>query len=73
MTLSKTKDYVLGYSEEEYQRLMMQARFLRHYTEKYLRSAGVGQAISVLDAGAGVGDVSLLAGELVGAWARKPV
>jgi 2-polyprenyl-3-methyl-5-hydroxy-6-metoxy-1,4-benzoquinol methylase len=58
--------YVLGQSEAEYQRLMMQARFLRPYTEKYLRSAGVGQAMSVLDVGAGVGDVSLLAGELVG-------
>jgi ubiquinone/menaquinone biosynthesis C-methylase UbiE len=59
-------NYVLGQSEAEYQRLKMQARFLRPYTEKYLRSAGIGQAMSVLDIGAGVGDVSLLAGELVG-------
>jgi ubiquinone/menaquinone biosynthesis C-methylase UbiE len=67
---SDTNDYVLGHSEDEYQRLMMQARFMRPYTEKYLRSAGIGQAMSVLDIGAGVGDVSLLAGELVGSGGR---
>ena len=63
---SSRDDYVLGYTEEELQRLKMQARFLRPYTEKYLRAAGIGQAMSVLDVGAGVGDVSLLLGELVG-------
>ncbi len=63
---SSQDDYVLGYTEEEYQRLKMQARFLRPYTEKYLRAAGIGQAMSVLDVGCGVGDVSLLVGELVG-------
>jgi 2-polyprenyl-3-methyl-5-hydroxy-6-metoxy-1,4-benzoquinol methylase len=65
--LSAKEDYVLGYSEQEYERLKMQARFMRPYTEKYLRSAGIGQAMSVLDIGAGVGDVSLAAADLVGA------
>lgn len=68
--MSTAEEYVLGYSEEEYQRLKMQARFMRPYTEKYLRAAGVGQAMSVLDVGAGVGDVSLLAADLVGSAGR---
>lgn len=63
---SENRNYVLGYSETEYQRLMLQARYLRSYTEKYFRAAGIGQAMSVLDVGAGMGDVSLLAADLVG-------
>jgi len=60
------QDYVLGQSEKEYRRLARQARFLRPWTEHFFRSAGIGPGMSVLDLGSGVGDVSLLAAEMVG-------
>src|SRR5262245_23674621 len=58
--------YPLGYSEVEFRRLEGQGAFLRDLTEDVLRSAGVGPGMRVLDIGCGVGDVSLLAGKLVG-------
>jgi ubiquinone/menaquinone biosynthesis C-methylase UbiE len=66
-TLSTSSaSYVLGRSEHEYDRLMFQAGILRPYTEKYLRMAGLAPGMRVLDLGSGVGDVALLAGEIVG-------
>jgi ubiquinone/menaquinone biosynthesis C-methylase UbiE len=59
-------DYVLGQTSHEYERLMLQAKLLRLYTERYFRSAGVTQGMRVLDVGAGMGDVALLAGDIVG-------
>jgi SAM-dependent methyltransferase len=58
--------YLLGQSTHEQERLMMQARVLRPYTEKYFRTAGVAPGMRVLDLGSGVGDVALLAGDIVG-------
>jgi ubiquinone/menaquinone biosynthesis C-methylase UbiE len=63
-------DYMLGNSETEHQRLMLQGRFLRPWTERFLRSAGLAAGASVLDLGCGVGDVSLLAAEIVGPRGR---
>jgi ubiquinone/menaquinone biosynthesis C-methylase UbiE len=59
-------NYVLGYSEDEFRRLEQQAALLRDLTEDVLRRAGISQGMHVLDLGCGVGDVSLLAAELVG-------
>src|SRR5438309_10355439 len=59
-------DYILGQSTHEQERLMLQARILRPYTEKYFRWAGVNPGMRVLDLGSGMGDVSLLVGEIVG-------
>jgi ubiquinone/menaquinone biosynthesis C-methylase UbiE len=59
-------DYVLGYSEHEQKRLLMQARILRGWTERFFRAAGIGPGMRVLDLGCGMGDVSLLAAGLVG-------
>lgn len=62
-----TRSYLMGYSPGEFARLEAQGAFLRDLTEDVLRRAGVGPGMRVLDLGCGVGDVSLLAAELVGA------
>jgi SAM-dependent methyltransferase len=58
--------YPLGYSDGEIRRLEAQGEFLRDLTEDLLRRTGVGAGMRVLDIGCGAGDVSLLAGSLVG-------
>src|SRR5262249_41337764 len=58
--------YILGHSEREIRRLMQQAAILRPITERLMRDAGIGRGMRVLDMGCGVGDVSMLAAELVG-------
>src|SRR5277367_4776364 len=58
--------YVLGQSTHEQERLTLQARVLRPYTEKYFRTAGLAPGMRVLDLGSGVGDVALLAADIVG-------
>jgi ubiquinone/menaquinone biosynthesis C-methylase UbiE len=59
--------YILGHSQEETRRLIEQAAILRPITERLLRSAGIKNGMRVLDLGCGPGDVSILAGKLVGA------
>jgi ubiquinone/menaquinone biosynthesis C-methylase UbiE len=59
--------YLLGHSQAEVRRLIKQAAILRATTERLLRSAGIQRGMRVLDLGCGAGDVSMLAGELVGA------
>ena len=58
--------YILGHSQEEMRRLMLQATILRPFTERLLRNAEIGPGMRVLDLGCGAGDVSMLAAELVG-------
>jgi len=60
-------DYVFGRGRAEYERLIEQAEILRPVTERMLRSAGIGAGMHVLDVGCGVGDVSFLVSNLVGA------
>ena len=59
--------YVLGHSQAEIRRLIKQASILQAITERLLRSAGIERGMRVLDLGCGAGDVSMLAGTLVGA------
>jgi ubiquinone/menaquinone biosynthesis C-methylase UbiE len=58
--------YILGHSYQEIRRLIDQAAILRSTTERLLRSAGIKHGMRVLDLGCGAGDVSMLAGKLVG-------
>ena len=68
--MSTPSNYVLGNSVNEYERLMLQARLLRPFTEKYFRTAGVSPGMRVLDLGSGMGDVALLAADIVGPGGR---
>ena len=68
--MSAPSNYVLGQSTHEYERLMLQGRILRPYTEKFFRSAGISPGMQVLDLGSGVGDVALLVADIVGPGGR---
>jgi SAM-dependent methyltransferase len=67
MGSSIAMEYILGHSEREIQRLILQASILRPTTRRLLRRAGIGEGMRVLDLGCGAGDVSMIAAELVGA------
>jgi len=58
--------YVLGHDAGELARLERQAAMYAPATEALFVAAGIGPGQRVLDLGCGAGDVSLLAGELVG-------
>jgi ubiquinone/menaquinone biosynthesis C-methylase UbiE len=58
--------YVLGQSPYEYERLTLQAKIVRPFTERFFTMAGVGPGMRVLEVGSGMGDVALLAAEIVG-------
>jgi ubiquinone/menaquinone biosynthesis C-methylase UbiE len=59
-------DYELGSSDAEHERLIRQAAYLAPVTERLFREAGIGPGQRVLDFGSGVGDVAMLAAQLVG-------
>jgi SAM-dependent methyltransferase len=58
--------YALGSTDAEHARLVRQAAWLTHHTERLFREAGIGPGHRVLDLGSGVGDVSLIVARLVG-------
>lgn len=60
------RDYVLGHSDQELDRLRTQARLIDPITRRFFGEAGIGPGMRVLDVGTGVGDVALLTAELVG-------
>ncbi len=59
--------YVCGHSTGELERLEIQGAFYQDITRQFFRRAGLSPGMRVLDIGCGAGDVSLLAGEMVGA------
>jgi ubiquinone/menaquinone biosynthesis C-methylase UbiE len=59
-------EYVLGHTSVEQQRLIRQARVLAPLTERFLRDAGISSGMHVLDIGCGMGDVTMIAAQLVG-------
>jgi ubiquinone/menaquinone biosynthesis C-methylase UbiE len=63
---AKTMPYALGASDRERRRLMLQGGMLRAPLEAAFRAAGIEPGMRVLDIGCGVGDVAMLAAELVG-------
>ena len=64
--LTDTNAYALGSDDAEHERLIRQAAWLIAHTERFFRVAGIGSGQRVLDLGSGVGDVSLIAGRIVG-------
>lgn len=66
MSSAGPASYVLGHSLHEQERLMLQGRVLRPYTDRFFRAAGIAPGMRVLDLGSGMGDVALLTGDIVG-------
>jgi ubiquinone/menaquinone biosynthesis C-methylase UbiE len=60
------QNYVLGHSNRELRRLMLQADNLRPITTRLLREIGLARGMRVVDLGCGAGDVAMLAAEMVG-------
>src|SRR5258708_39225271 len=60
------REYLLGHSERELDRLQAQARLIDPVTRRFFHDAGVGPGIRVLDVGSGAGDVAFLVADLVG-------
>jgi ubiquinone/menaquinone biosynthesis C-methylase UbiE len=58
--------YVLGHTDVEVQRLLLQGQLYNDYTEHALQLAGLRPGMRVLDVGCGPGDVSFIAARLVG-------
>lgn len=84
----KAADYAMGSTDHERQRLMRQGAILRGFLASAFRAAGLAPGMRVLDLGCGVGDVAMLAADMVGptgsvvgidrdaasvAWANKRV
>ncbi len=60
------RNYVLGHTEEELQRLDHQAETIERPTRLFLQAAGLKTGMRVVDLGSGLGHVARLAGEMVG-------
>jgi len=58
--------YVLGRSERETRRLILQHQIYGPLTRRFFTVAGIGPGMKVLDIGSGAGDVALLLADLVG-------
>jgi len=61
-----TNEYALGSDDAEHARLIRQAAWLAQPTWRFFGAAGICAGQCVLDLGSGVGDVSLIAGQMVG-------
>jgi ubiquinone/menaquinone biosynthesis C-methylase UbiE len=70
MTPSVPSSYVLGQSAYEYERLTLQSKVLRPFTEKFFTMAGIRPGMRVIEVGSGMGDVALLVAEMVGPRGR---
>src|SRR5260370_12520324 len=66
MQSTLTTSYVFGHPDEESKRLLSQSRLYNSCTRRFLEQAGISAGMKVLDVGSGAGDVTFLAGELVG-------
>jgi SAM-dependent methyltransferase len=64
--MAKRPEYPFGYSDEEAQRLEIQAALIEDLLEITFRKAGLTVGMHVLDLGCGVGDVSFLVARMVG-------
>lgn len=62
----QTREYALGHSPQELDRLSMQAKLLEPFTRRVFEDAGIRPGMTVLDVGSGAGDVAFLLREIVG-------
>jgi SAM-dependent methyltransferase len=62
--------YVMGRSQAEARRLMLQARLYDRITRRFLVDAGLTTGMTVLDVGSGAGDVAFAAADIVGPTGR---
>jgi ubiquinone/menaquinone biosynthesis C-methylase UbiE len=63
---SETRQYALGHSPQELDRLSMQAKLLEPFTRRLFEDSGIRPGMRVLDVGSGAGDVAFLLREIVG-------
>jgi ubiquinone/menaquinone biosynthesis C-methylase UbiE len=68
--MSTTDTYILGRSDAETKRLILQHQIFGPLTRRFFQAAGIGAGMKVLDLGSGAGDVALLAADLVGPTGR---
>jgi len=70
LSTSDTHAYMLGHSDAETRRLMLQHQIYEPITRRLFEAAGIGAGMRVLDVGSGAGDVALLLADLVGPHGR---
>jgi ubiquinone/menaquinone biosynthesis C-methylase UbiE len=63
---SQARNYALGFTNRERERLMRQGIIFREPTAAMFRAACISPGMHVLDLGSGAGDVAMLAADLVG-------
>ncbi len=69
--MDETSDtYVLGRTDAETRRLVLQNQIYGPITRRFFQAAGIGTGMKVLDIGSGAGDVALLLADLVGPRGR---
>lgn len=66
MDAASRAQYAFGHSDRELQRLTRQAALIEPFTRQLFREAGLTSGMRVLDVGSGMGDVAMLAAEIVG-------
>ena len=64
------RPYILGHSDHETRRLILQHQIYGPITRRFFEAAGIGRGMKVLDVGSGAGDVALLVADLVGPSGR---
>ena len=67
MDATSRAQYVFGHSDRELERLTRQATLIGPFTRQLFLEAGLASGMRVLDVGSGMGDVAMLAAEIVGA------
>lgn len=66
VSVSASPEYMLGHSDAETRRLMLQHQLFAPITRRLFENAGIGRGMRVLDVGSGAGDVALLLADIVG-------
>lgn len=68
--MSSSDTYILGRTDAETRRLILQHQIFGPLTRRFFHAAGIGAGMKVLDVGSGAGDVALLVAEMVGPRGR---